>query len=110
MPDDCRLGVIGAGAWGTALAQVFAGEKSPTLLWTRNDGLVQSINSDHRNRRYLPAIELSGSVRATGRLAEMVDRSVLLLVTPAQHARMILSALPPFTGFAARGSKAGLEI
>ena len=98
MPDDCRLGVIGAGAWGTALAQVFAGEKSPTLLWTRNDGLVQSINSDHRNRRYLPAIELSGSVRATGRLAEMVDRSVLLLVTPAQHARMILSALPPFTG------------
>lgn len=88
------IGVIGGGAWGTALAQVAASGDEDVLLWALEDAVVQAINTDHLNPVYLPGCPLSPSLRATSRLEDMNDRDALLVVTPAQHLRKTLERLP----------------
>ncbi|MEA3039654.1 MAG: glycerol-3-phosphate dehydrogenase [Sphingomonadales bacterium] len=88
-----RVGVIGGGAWGTALAQV-AAEGGDALLWAREPEVVESVNARHENGLFLPGIRLDASIRATGDLAELGDCTALLVVTPAQHMRAVLQALP----------------
>lgn len=85
--------MIGAGAWGTALAQV-AAAGGETLLWAREPEVVEAINRDRENSIFLPGVTLDPAVRATGELAELVTCDALLVVTPAQHVRALLSALP----------------
>ena len=53
-----RLGVIGGGAWGTALAQVCASSGRETLLWAREAEVVASVNGQHENSLFLPGIPL----------------------------------------------------
>jgi glycerol-3-phosphate dehydrogenase (NAD(P)+) len=88
-----RLGVIGGGAWGTALAQVAAGG-GDVLLWAREPEVVDAINADHENRVFLPGLRLDPAIRATGDLAGLAACQVLIVVTPAQHMRSVLGALP----------------
>ncbi|HNJ48209.1 MAG TPA: NAD(P)H-dependent glycerol-3-phosphate dehydrogenase [Novosphingobium sp.] len=105
-----RLGVIGAGAWGTALAQSLASDGSPVLIWAREVELVAEINARHTNSLFLPSARLAPSIRATGDLAEMAGLDVLLAVCPAQHLATVLSALPGFVGdllLCAKGIEAG---
>jgi len=90
-----NIGVIGAGAWGTALAQVLARDGQPVTLWAREADVVASINTVHENRIFLPGIPLDPEIRATGSLAELAECAALLLVTPAQHLRAILAQLQP---------------
>ena len=92
-----RIGVIGGGAWGTALAQVAASDDAPVLLWAREAEVVESVNASHENRLFLPGVPLGASVRATGTLAELADCEALLVVTPAQHMRGVLAQLPPLS-------------
>ena len=89
-----RIGVIGGGAWGTALAQVAASGGEDVLLWALEDEVVQAVNTDHVNPVYLHGRPLSPSLRATSRLDELRDRDALLVVTPAQHVRKTLERLP----------------
>ncbi len=89
-----RIGVIGGGAWGTALAQVAATGSRETLLWAREAEVVESINSTHENSVFLPGIRLHDTVRATSDLAELKTCDAWLLVTPAQHMRATLVAAP----------------
>jgi glycerol-3-phosphate dehydrogenase (NAD(P)+) len=91
-----RIGVIGGGAWGTALAQVSAAGGETVLLWAREDEVVEAINRRHENTLFLPGLSLSPSIRATGDVAELADLEALLLVTPAQHLRAVLQGLPAF--------------
>lgn len=86
-----RIGVIGGGAWGTALAQVAAAGGEPVTLWAREAEVVASINREHQNRRFLPGIELSPSITATGSLGDLARSDALLVVPPAQHLRAILA-------------------
>jgi len=88
-----RIGVIGGGAWGTALAQV-AAEGGETLLWAREAEVVEAVNHAHENRLFLPAIPLNPAIRATGDLAALAGCDALLVVTPAQHMRAVLAAMP----------------
>jgi glycerol-3-phosphate dehydrogenase (NAD(P)+) len=88
-----RVGVIGGGAWGTALAQV-AAEGGETLLWAREADVVESINRTHENRLFLPSIPLSSAIRATADLGALADCAMLLVVTPAQHMRSVLASMP----------------
>lgn len=88
------MGVIGGGAWGTALAQV-AAAGGPTLLWAREPEVVQSVNEAHRNSLFLPGVPLDPKIRATADLADLAGCDALLVVTPAQHMRSVLAALPP---------------
>ena len=87
------IGVVGAGAWGTALAQMLASDGREVLLWAREPELVEQINREHRNGLFLPSATLAPSIRATGELGEMAALPVLLLVTPAQHLGTILGQI-----------------
>jgi glycerol-3-phosphate dehydrogenase (NAD(P)+) len=88
-----KIGVIGGGAWGTALAQV-AAEGGETLLWAREPEVVESVNAHHVNALFLPGIDLDPAIRATGDLSALAGCGALLVVTPAQHMRSVLAALP----------------
>ena len=71
MTTSQRIGVLGAGAWGTALAQMLAGDGREVLLWAREPALVEEINGARRNSLFLPSADLHRSIHATGDLAEM---------------------------------------
>ncbi|XUU60483.1 NAD(P)H-dependent glycerol-3-phosphate dehydrogenase [Erythrobacter sp. HA6-11] len=91
------IGVLGAGAWGTALAQMLASDGTEVLLWALESELVDEINTAHTNSIYLPSATLAPSIRATGELDDMTGVETVLVVTPAQHLGSIVSKLrePP---------------
>lgn len=89
-----KIGVVGGGAWGTALAQVAAAGGEDVLLWAREPEVVSAVNAEHRNPLFLPNIPLSPSIRAVGDLAELAPCEALLIVSPAQHMRDVLVGLP----------------
>jgi glycerol-3-phosphate dehydrogenase (NAD(P)+) len=90
-----KIGVIGGGAWGTALAQVAASGGQPVLLWAREPEVVADVNAVHENRTFLSGVALHRGVQATGQLADLAGCEALLVVTPAQHLRSTLGSLPP---------------
>lgn len=87
------IGVLGGGAWGTALAQALASDGTAVQLWAREPEVVAAVNSDHRNPLFLPSASLAPSITATGDLAALDDLAVLLVVAPAQHLGKVLSGL-----------------
>jgi len=87
------IGVIGGGAWGTALAQVFAKNGRDTTIWAREPEVVKSITTHHQNTIFLPGIELSKNLKATGSLDEIAAKDILVLVSPAQYVRTTLGSL-----------------
>ena len=112
MVDTATIGVVGAGAWGTALAQMLAGDGRDVLLWAREAELVEAVNATHRNPLFLPSATLAPSIRATGDLGEMAALPILLMVTPAQHLGVTLRAIPGFSGdlvLCAKGIEAGTQ-
>ena len=94
MTDMQTIGVIGAGAWGTALAQMLSGDGRDVILWAYEPEVVAAINADHRNPLYLPAATLAPTIRATGDLADLAPLDIVLVVTPAQVLGRVLSGLP----------------
>lgn len=89
------VSVLGAGAWGTALAQVAAAAGREVLIWAREPEVVQSINARSENALFLPGIKLRASVRATADLADAAKSQLILAVPPAQHMRGVLRAVRP---------------
>jgi glycerol-3-phosphate dehydrogenase (NAD(P)+) len=89
-----RLGVIGGGAWGTALAQVGASAGREVLLWAREPEVVEAINTLHENSVFLPGRKLGPAIRATGDLNDLDECAAWLVVTPAQHMGAVLAASP----------------
>ncbi len=107
------IGVIGAGAWGTALAQVIAGGGDPVLLWAREAEVVEAIRTRHENPLFLSGVALHEDVRATGNLADLAGCDVLLVAAPAQHLRGVLSETPCETAplvLCAKGIEAGTRM
>lgn len=88
------IGVVGAGAWGTALAQMLSSDDREVVLWAREPELVSQINDERRNGLFLPSATLNATIRATNALADLGGLPVLLVVTPAQHLGAILSQIP----------------
>ncbi|MEG8027767.1 NAD(P)H-dependent glycerol-3-phosphate dehydrogenase [Sphingomonas aerolata] len=89
-----RIGVIGGGAWGTALAQVAAHEGRDVILWAREPAVVDSINATHANALFLAGVALSPTIRATGDLGALANMDAILVVAPAQHVGSVLAAAP----------------
>ncbi len=79
-----NIGIIGAGAWGTALATVVVRSGCRATLWARNPKVATDINIHHENHTYLPGIQLDETIVATSDLADFSDKDALLFVTPAQ--------------------------
>ncbi|WP_379920756.1 NAD(P)H-dependent glycerol-3-phosphate dehydrogenase [Erythrobacter sp. R86502] len=87
------IGVVGAGAWGTALAQMLGSDGRDVLLWAYEPEVVAAINAEHRNPLYLPSAVLTPQIRATGNLADLAAVKTVLVVTPAQVLGRVLSGL-----------------
>jgi glycerol-3-phosphate dehydrogenase (NAD(P)+) len=106
------VGIIGGGAWGTALTVVMAQVHGRALIWARETEVVSAINETHENTVFLPKLALAHSIKATSDLADMADCGALLLVTPAQHLRASLLALPEISApliLCAKGIEAGTQ-
>ncbi|MEQ8742030.1 NAD(P)H-dependent glycerol-3-phosphate dehydrogenase [Parasphingorhabdus sp.] len=89
-----KIGVIGAGAWGTALAQVLSEGQDELLLWAREPEVIDQINQARENQSFLPGHRLRDNIHATQDWDAIAACDMLLLVTPAQHLRATLQALP----------------
>jgi glycerol-3-phosphate dehydrogenase (NAD(P)+) len=94
MREIKRIGVLGGGAWGTALARLLDDGGRRVTLWSRNADVVKSINATHSNPDYLPDIDLPPTLRATDMLPELAAASdAVLVVVPAQQVRAIAAEL-----------------
>lgn len=87
------VGVVGGGAWGTALAAVAARAGRDTVIWARDSKTVESISSRHENKSRLPGIVLDPAIRATNDFAEVAAQDVQILAVPAQEVRQTLGGM-----------------
>lgn len=90
MPDFNTIGVIGAGAWGAALAQTCAQVGREVRLWAFETEVADAINTQRENTVFLPGAPLHPAITATTRPADLAGCDAYLLVSPAQHARATL--------------------
>jgi glycerol-3-phosphate dehydrogenase (NAD(P)+) len=92
-----NVAVLGAGAWGTALAKVLADKHFPTRLWSHRQDLAETINERRINTRYLPTAELPATLRATHNLEEALYQAELVVVVIPSHAlRAVMRDARPF--------------
>jgi glycerol-3-phosphate dehydrogenase (NAD(P)+) len=89
------VGVIGAGAWGTALALVCARAGLDVTVYARETEVADDINTLHENRTFLPGAALDPGIRAVSSPEALAGRDLYLNVTPAQHLRSSLRAFAP---------------
>jgi len=85
-----NISIIGAGAWGTALAEVISRQGNQVNLWAREDDVVKSINTLNENTLYLPNVKLSELIIAQNNLDNVINCDLLLMVTPSQFMRSVL--------------------
>ena len=88
-----QIAVLGAGAWGTALACVLAHKHERVQLWAHETDTVTAINTHHENTLFLLGVPLPENIHATDRLADLADADIILMVVPAQFARPVLAEL-----------------
>jgi len=84
-----RVAVIGAGSWGTALANVLAGNGVETMLWTRSESHAAAMQQTRMNAAYLPEIALADRLTVTCRLTDCAAMDAILLAVPAQTVRAV---------------------
>jgi len=94
-----NIGVIGAGSWGTTLANLLAKKGFPVTLWVYETDLAERMAKTRINDLYLDGYPLSPNLAFTSELSEaVVDRQLLLLVSPSQVMRQVLKQLQPHLG------------
>ncbi len=91
------IGIVGGGAFGTAMACVLLRSGHQVALWAREPEVVSAINREASNPFFLKGVALVPGIRATGDMGAAVQNAqVVLLAPPAQHMRAVTSALAPF--------------
>ncbi len=98
-----RIAVLGAGAWGTAIACALAPRHAVTL-WARDPAQVRALRAERANARYLPGIALPASLAIEGELARAAQAAgddLLVIATPTDALRLTLRALAPLAPGAA---------
>lgn len=88
-----KFGVIGGGAWGTAIAQMLTRDGQDVLIWCREPEVAEAINTAHENTAFLPGVALKPALKATSDLADLAGMDAVFAVAPAQHTRATLKAL-----------------
>lgn len=91
-----KFGVIGGGAWGTALAQTLAVLGRDVTLWAFEEACANAINTQHENTLYLPGVPLHASLKASSDLSDLAGMDAVLAVAPAQHMRTTLAKFAPY--------------
>jgi len=89
------VGIVGGGAWGTALAQALRRAGREVVLWAREADVVADINTRHVNDAFLPGATLDPAIRATSALADAAACDAVLMVAPAQYVRGLSEDLKP---------------
>ncbi len=88
-----RVAVVGAGSWGTTIANLLAKKGSEVRLWSFDEDVTQAINEERRNTAYLPDVELNSRLSASSDVAEVVEGAeVVVSVSPSQHVRAVMGA------------------
>lgn len=88
-----RIGILGAGAWGTALAVTARRAGREVVIWAHEAQVAHAINDGHENQVFLPGIALDPAIRACERPADaLADADAVLLAVPAQHLRAVLQS------------------
>jgi glycerol-3-phosphate dehydrogenase (NAD(P)+) len=87
-----RAAVIGAGSWGTALAELLASTGLPTTLWSYEEQVAETVRREHRNARYLPEVTLDKRLGATSDMEEALrDATVVVSVSPSHVVRGVMT-------------------
>ena len=87
-----RVGVIGAGSWGTALANLLAGKGVDVNLWVREEEVFNRINKEHVNGTFLPGVELDSRLKPVQTFDEaLFERELLLMAVPSHVFREVLT-------------------
>ncbi|HEY7670120.1 MAG TPA: 2-dehydropantoate 2-reductase N-terminal domain-containing protein, partial [Hyphomicrobium sp.] len=90
------VGIVGGGAWGTALAVSARRAGRDVTLWAYEPETIAEINQQHRNALYLPGVALDPAIKATAKLDDVAACDLVLMVTPAQELRAIAGELVPY--------------
>ena len=85
--NNLKIGIIGAGGWGTALAHTLAINHHKVLLWSFENEVVNDINFNHKNSLYLPGASLNQSVKATTDCKELSNADIIVIAVPTQYIR-----------------------
>ncbi len=94
---DERVGIIGAGSWGTSLAVILARQGKHVVLWTRRESLADEIRTSRLNRVYLDGIHLPEDVHVTSMLPEAIERQdMLVFAVPTQSLRQVAQKAAPY--------------
>ncbi len=94
-----KVAVLGAGAWGTALAQLLAEKESEVVLWARRRELCEALNAERENARYLPGVALSRNVRSTDSIPAALDGAeMVVFVVPSHATREVAREAAPYVG------------
>ncbi len=99
MKENSTVGVAGAGAWGTALANVAAAAGRNVVLWGRNPRAMAELEATRRSDK-LPAVRLAAAVRATADLDQLARCDAILVAAPAQATREVTLGLASLPGSA----------
>lgn len=91
-----HIGIVGAGAWGTALGAAAARAGRRVTLWAREEDVVASVNSVRENTRFLPGISLEDAITASGDGAALEGCDLILLAMPAQNLRTVAANFAPY--------------
>ena len=88
-----KIAVIGAGAWGTAIANHLANNHNKVTLWCFEEDVVKDINNHHENKIFLPNIALNKNIIATNNFVDLKDHQAIFSVIPAQFSKLTLQPL-----------------
>jgi glycerol-3-phosphate dehydrogenase (NAD(P)+) len=94
--EKWKIAVIGAGSWGTALADLLAEKGHRVSLWVREEEVFQQISEDRENRAFMPGVRLNGGIRAVRTYGEaLADADLAVLVVPSHVMRGVVRDLGP---------------
>lgn len=94
-----KIAVMGAGSWGTALAVALSANDHEVRLWGRNQSMMEEMQKDRENRKYLPEVILSDSIQCTSAAADALrGAEIAVYVVPAQSFRSTFETTKDFLG------------
>ena len=91
--NNSTIGVIGAGAWGTAIAKLLSDKNSNVLLWAKEIKVKKDIEKTRINKTYLDKIELGKSLKVTNCLEELKGFDIIFVAVPTQYIQATLKPL-----------------
>jgi glycerol-3-phosphate dehydrogenase (NAD(P)+) len=84
-----KIGIIGAGGWGTAIAKTLSKNGHKIILWTHEEEVAEELTSRHSNSKYLPGIELNESLKSTTDPSRLKKSDLIVLSVPTQFIRSV---------------------